>query len=758
MKYINKNYMKQILGIALLICLCDCLMAQTLKDELIIVNEQGCKVLDPYYSDGITMKWDGPCINGKANGFGKLTKYSNGEYESTYEGEYKNGIREGKGTFTHKDGSVAKGNFVNGQLSGFGSRISDEQGKYEGEFFNYRQHGKGTYYFANGSKFEGFFVSDRMYTGKFINYDGKVSYYQQYYPVSEIKENPSSYKPELGVKLTEYYDEKWKRCKQKDASYYRMVTYESENKPKGLVRDFYIDGQLQSEFTCPYLDYDDEGKNFHEGESTWYYKNGQVQQKRYYYNNNINGINTFYYENGEKSLEVEYSMGYYNGDYKQWYKNGKLNLIALYESGKLVESKYIEYDENGLGALVYNENFQINKDSWIGNGENYKSTINEKNQLEFKLTESQSISLKNYISLEQKSSYSIESIIQKKIGKGTEGYGVIFGFKDWDNYYQFLISEYGSYMIRGKFEGMDVNITEWTKSNAINTKNQRNQIKVFKYDDEFIFSINGQVVEKTKSKTLRGNYCGIIVNGKGDYVMENLIVKEFLTTEDLDERAPKRKSLTANEWKGNGSGFFINEKGYIATNYHVVENAKEIQVEYFQKGIKNVYKAKVIVTDKQNDLAIIQIKDSKFKLLSTIPYVFNTIIKDVGTDVFALGYPIADVMGEEIKFTDGKISSKTGIHGDITVYQISVPIQPGNSGGPLFDSKGNLVGITSSALNKEYYASENVNYAIKISYLKNLIDVMPESITLPNNTEIYNKSLTDKIKLLSDFIPIIKVK
>ncbi len=138
--------------------------------------------------------------------------------------------------------------------------------------------------------------------------------------------------------------------------------------------------------------------------------------------------------------------------------------------------------------------------------------------------------------------------------------------------------------------------------------------------------------------------------------------------------------------------------------------------------------------------------------------MFSSTIKDVGSEVFALGYPIANVMGDEIKFTDGKISSKTGIEGDITVYQISVPIQPGNSGGPLFDSKGNLVGITSSALNKEYFNSENVNYAIKTTYLKNLIDVMPESITLPNSIGIYNKPLTEKIKLLSDFIPMIRVK
>jgi S1-C subfamily serine protease len=73
----------------------------------------------------------------------------------------------------------------------------------------------------------------------------------------------------------------------------------------------------------------------------------------------------------------------------------------------------------------------------------------------------------------------------------------------------------------------------------------------------------------------------------------------------------------------------------------------------------------------------------------------------VGSNVFALGYPMAlSLMGEEVKFTDGKISSKTGFQGDITTYQISVPIQPGNSGGPLFDYDGNIVGITNAGINK----------------------------------------------------------
>jgi S1-C subfamily serine protease/antitoxin component YwqK of YwqJK toxin-antitoxin module len=731
---------------------------QTLKDEWVVCNNQGCKLLDPYFSDGITMKWEGSCVNGKANGYGKLTKYKDGEYESTYEGEFQNGIRHGKGKFTHIDKTVAVGNFKDGQLTGYGTRTSEDGTKYEGEFINYRQHGNGTMTFANGAKFEGFFVSDIMYTGKYTNYDGKITYIQQYYPVEKINEKSSGYKPEIGVRVTEYFDDKWNRCKQKDASFYRLVTYESDNKPKGIVKDYYISGQLQSEFTAIYLDYDDEGKNFHEGEATWYFQNGKIEQKRYYYNNKINGKNTFYYDNGQISQEANYDSGDYNGSYQQWYKTGKPKITAYYENGNLVDNKYIEYDENGLSALVYNEDFSANKESWEAEIEGSASQLNQDGNVSLFIKNDNITSRFNYVTLEQNSSYSIESIIQKKSGKGTEGYGIIFGFKDWSNYYQFLISEYGSYIILGEFEGVNIKMCEWTKSSAINVGNQRNLLKVMKFDEEFIFSINGEVIERLKSKDLRGNNIGIIAGGRGEYILENIIVKEFMTAEELEKKGPKNVSSVEGEWKGNGSGFFINEKGYIATNYHVVEDASAIQVEYFQKGIKNTFSAKVIVTDKQNDLAIIQINDPKFKTLPSIPYVFNSTIKDVGSEVFALGYPMADVMGDEIKFTDGKISSKTGIEGDITVYQISVPIQPGNSGGPLFDNKGNLVGITSSALNKEYFNSENVNYAIKTTYLKNLIDVMPESITLPNNIEIYNKPLTEKIKLLSDFIPIIRVK
>ena len=202
----------------------------------------------------------------------------------------------------------------------------------------------------------------------------------------------------------------------------------------------------------------------------------------------------------------------------------------------------------------------------------------------------------------------------------------------------------------------------------------------------------------------------------------------------------------------------MSEDGYLATNYHVIDGAKVIEVSIVRNGDWEHHPAKVVLSDKQNDLSILKIEDSNFVKLPPIPYNFTTGVKDTGSEVFTLGYPIADVMGDEVKFTDGKISSKSGIQGDVTVYQISVPIQPGNSGGPLFDNSGNLVGITSSCLNRDYFKSENVNYAIKSSYLKALVDALPNTIRLQDKADIADYPLTEKIKKFQTYMTYIKVK
>jgi len=211
-------------------------------------------------------------------------------------------------------------------------------------------------------------------------------------------------------------------------------------------------------------------------------------------------------------------------------------------------------------------------------------------------------------------------------------------------------------------------------------------------------------------------------------------------------------STVASSWKSSGTGFFIDKKGYITTNYHVIKNANTIEVFHNNKS----YSAKVIISDEQNDLAILKIIDNSFSPLNSLSYNFKSDLVDVGTSVFALGFPLIQIMGEEIKYTDGKISSKSGFKGSITTYQISVPIQPGNSGGPLFDESGNLIGITSSGINKTI--ASNANYAIKTKYLSMLVDEIDDHIELPKSILNNSSTLQDKIKILSNYVVYIKVR
>ena len=199
------------------------------------------------------------------------------------------------------------------------------------------------------------------------------------------------------------------------------------------------------------------------------------------------------------------------------------------------------------------------------------------------------------------------------------------------------------------------------------------------------------------------------------------------------------------EWSGSG---FALKDGYIVTNYHVIEGAKSIQIQGIKGDFTIKYNAEVIATDKFNDLALLKVSDSIFAGFGTIPYNVKTSVSDVGEDIFVLGYPLTSTMGDEIKLTTGVISSKTGFQGDVSLYQISAPIQPGNSGGPLFDNKGNLVGI----VNAKHTGAENVGYAIKTSYLRNLIESSISTNILPTNPQTATLSLPEKVKKLKNFV------
>jgi S1-C subfamily serine protease len=368
--------------------------------------------------------------------------------------------------------------------------------------------------------------------------------------------------------------------------------------------------------------------------------------------------------------------------------------------------------------------------------------------------------------LDKVNDYTIKAKVEYVSGQINNGYGIVWGMKDWDNYNYFVVSPNGYYMIGSKWDGISSQ-SEWKYSKSVSQK--QNNLTIKKLGDKIYYAINGTVVESDDYVLLHGAEIGLYNTASKTVRLKSLEVDQEFTLNDLEKLLDKytesnsnsstESSSTASDWMGNGTGFFIDRTGYIATNYHVVDGAKDIEVEFIRNGVKQVYSAEVIQSDKHNDLSILKINSPSFKPFDYIPYNFKLAISEVGSNVFALGYPMAlSLMGTEIKFTDGKISSKTGMQGDITTYQISVPIQPGNSGGPLFDYDGNLVGITSSSINRGLDITENVNYAIKTSYLKSLIEILPVGLNLPSYNSISNKTLTEKIKVISDYVVLIKVR
>lgn len=257
-----------------------------------------------------------------------------------------------------------------------------------------------------------------------------------------------------------------------------------------------------------------------------------------------------------------------------------------------------------------------------------------------------------------------------------------------------------------------------------------------------IFKADWTMLDKTINKDFYITFDNGSLKVKPPIVDADLYLKLF----------PSSVNKNIKKGAASGTGFAISSNGLIATCNHVIDNANNIIVRGINNNFEVSYKAKIVVTDKNNDLAIIQIVDSGFKTIGIVPFIFADKTIEVGSTVFALGYPLRSTMGDEIKLTNGIVSSKSGFQGDITAYQISVPVQPGNSGGPLFDDNGNLVGI----VNAKHLGAENASYAIKTSYLKNLI----ESITPTPKISILNtlstKSLPDKVKVVKNYTYIIE--
>lgn len=302
-----------------------------------------------------------------------------------------------------------------------------------------------------------------------------------------------------------------------------------------------------------------------------------------------------------------------------------------------------------------------------------------------------------------------------------------------------LIAKYNVKVDPKRTKGWQGLYFSYSPQNSVRVSN----IKAHKVAFEEFSALVAKDIDAINAKLLSG---GAVKIEKSDVIGNS---NETVITLD-----PNRE---INKEKGGGTGFLISENGYVVTNYHVIEDARKIELYFPTDSSVTKYTATVVSSDKTNDIAVLKI-DSGFASPATIPYTFSDEY-NISDEVFTIGYPQPDIMGSAYKYTKGEISSLSGIENNITMMQITTPIQPGNSGGALFNKKGDIIGITTSTLNPFYMARyqgnipQNVNYAVKSDYAKPLVK---QYLSKQQNT-IADKPLAEQIKILSKFTCLIKV-
>lgn len=219
--------------------------------------------------------------------------------------------------------------------------------------------------------------------------------------------------------------------------------------------------------------------------------------------------------------------------------------------------------------------------------------------------------------------------------------------------------------------------------------------------------------------------------------------KKLNDLKNKDKNAPSVKIVPRADM--GGTGFLIDGKGYLITNAHVISKMKNIYVE----NNKGEYLTAIVVhTDDASDLAILKITDTAFKTITNLPYSVKRANSDLGEQFFTLGFP-----RNEIVYGEGYVSAKSGNDGDSLAYQLTVSANPGNSGGPVVNRNGEIIGIITGKDTK----ADGVVYATKSKNIFKMIDELKKSdtttsIKAPVGNGLKGVERTQQVKKMEEFV------
>lgn len=211
----------------------------------------------------------------------------------------------------------------------------------------------------------------------------------------------------------------------------------------------------------------------------------------------------------------------------------------------------------------------------------------------------------------------------------------------------------------------------------------------------------------------------------------------------------KRQTYTPElQARYTGTGFALTNDGYLVSSYHVIAGADSV---YIQNKEGDYYKADIVAFNETTDVVILRVAHEDFKFnKQDIPYTIAGNRKKLGARVYTLGFP-----QDEIVYNEGYISAKNGYGGDSTQYRLDIPAGPGQSGAPVADASGNIIGIITGKETE----SEGTTYAVASEAIIDLLNTLPKenSIKIPSTNKLGRMNREQQIERLEYYTCAIKV-
>jgi hypothetical protein len=673
--------------------------------------------------------------------FGAYTFGSDSEWAGDkYVGEWKDDKYNGQGAYTYADGDKYFGEYRNGDRNGLGTFTYSDGEKYVGEWKDDKYNGQGTYTFADGTKEVGEFKDDKL-NGYAVRYssDGSILkegiwkddefQYAQANPSSNSDETSSSTLPSCPTDPSVH----WHDC-------FGAYTFASDSDWAG---DKYV-GEWKD--------------------------------------NKLNGKGTYTYANGDK----------YVGGYRDNQRHGQGTLILV--DGDKYVGEFREDKRTGRGTFTWGPNSEWAGDEYLGEFKNGQRTgqgtyifaDGEKYLGEFRdgKFHGKGRYLFGPASEWAGDKYVGEFQHDNKQGKGTytsaDGDKYVGEWKDNKKHGRgiYTIIDGGSYGDRQEYVGefRDDNFNgEGTYTEYLNGKIVSKTEGTWK-DDEFQYvqanpSSNS---DETSSSTLPscptdsgvrwhdcfgaytsengdkyvGEFKDDASNGPGTYTFADGSVKEgiwkdweFQYAQGNPSPAPEVETTNQDDEvisASSGSGFAVSYDGYVITNHHVIDGCEKVVIHTKEDD----FTVKVITYDPQNDLALLK---GDFRPSTVFPLSSNR--PELLQDIYVAGFPFGDMLSTTVKVTKGIISSLTGLGNNFSNFQIDAALQSGNSGGPILDDLGNVVGVAVAKLDAKYMFEElgiipeDTNFGIKSNVVRSILESNDVESPSANQSEISKSKL-----------------